>query len=52
MFDVVHNSWILDRFDRGPDAAYWAQVAFLAFVLATISTAWRGLPPAVARQAD
>ena len=44
--DVLHNSWILHHlgFSAGPE--YWAQVAFLVFVLATIKVAWRGLPRA------
>jgi hypothetical protein len=41
--DVAHNGWILHHFGRAPDAAFWAQVAFLIFLLATIVTAWRGL---------
>jgi hypothetical protein len=40
--DVAHNSWILDHFVMSPDAAYWAQVAFLLFLFATIRVAWRG----------
>jgi hypothetical protein len=45
--DVLHNSWILGHlgFSAGPE--YWAQVAFLVFVLATIKIAWRGLPRAI-----
>lgn len=43
--DVAHNSWILHRFGRAPDAAYWAQVAFLLFLFATIKVAWRGALP-------
>jgi hypothetical protein len=43
--DVVHNSWILHHFGRAPDAAYWAQVAFLLFLFATIRVAWRGSLP-------
>ena len=42
--DVVHNSWMLHHLQSGPDAMYWAQVAFLVFLLATVSTAWRGSP--------
>ena len=42
--DVVHNSWILHHFGMAPDAAYWAQVTFLIFLLATIRSAWRGSP--------
>lgn len=49
-FDVVHNTWILYSFQQGLNPAYCAQVAFLIFVIATIRTAWRGLPPAVATQ--
>jgi hypothetical protein len=41
--DVAHNSWILHHFGRAPDAAYWAQVAFLVFLFATLSFALRGL---------
>ena len=40
--DVAHNSWILHRFGIAPDAAYWAQVAFLLFLFATIRVAWQG----------
>lgn len=40
--DVGHNSWILHRFGMAPDAAYWAQVAFLLFLIATVRVAWRG----------
>ncbi len=43
--DVAHNSWILHHFRIAPDAAYWAQVAFLLFLLATIRIAWRGASP-------
>jgi hypothetical protein len=42
--DVAHNSWILQHFGRATDAAYWAQVALLIFLFATISIAWRGVP--------
>jgi hypothetical protein len=40
--DVLHNSWILHHFGGAPDAAYWAQVAFLVFLFVTIRVAWRG----------
>jgi hypothetical protein len=43
--DVVHNSWILYHFGKTPDAAYWAQVAFLLFLSVTIRIAWRGSQP-------
>lgn len=43
--DVAHNSWILHRFGMAPDAAYWAQVAFLLFLFVTIRMAWRGASP-------
>jgi len=43
--DVAHNSWVLHHFGMAPDAAYWAQVAFLLFLLATIRVAWRGALP-------
>ena len=43
--DVAHNSWILHHLRMAPDAAYWAQVAFLLFLFATIRVAWRGSVP-------
>jgi hypothetical protein len=43
--DVAHNSWILHHFGRAPDAAYWAQVAFLAFLLGTGKIAWQSSHP-------
>jgi hypothetical protein len=42
--DVAHNSWIWHHLGTGPGAAYWAQVTFFIFLLATISVAWRGVP--------
>jgi hypothetical protein len=39
--DVVHNTWILQHLGNAPDAAYWAQIAFLAFLAATMHIAWR-----------
>ena len=42
--DVAHNSWLWHRLGTALDAVYWAQVAFLVFLFATIFFAWRGLP--------
>ena len=42
--DVAHNSWIWHHLDITLDARYWAQVAFLIFLFATIFFAWRGIP--------
>src|ERR1700712_445220 len=42
--DVAHNSWIAYRIGGAPDPKYWAQVAFLVFLLATVGVAWRGAP--------
>lgn len=40
--DVAHNSWLVYRAGGTSDPKYWAQVAFLVFVLATGKIAWRG----------
>jgi hypothetical protein len=42
--DVANNSWIWHHLGTTLDARYWAQVAFLIFLFATIFFAWRGLP--------
>lgn len=43
--DVAHNSWDLYRSGGTPGATYWAQIAFLLFLAATIRVAWRGALP-------
>lgn len=43
--DVAHNSWIACRIGGASDPKYWAQVAFLVFLLATVRVAWRGVQP-------
>jgi len=43
--DVLHNTWLMSR-SPSPvwlNLMYVAQILFLAFVISTIRSAWRGL---------
>ena len=46
--DVAHKSWELYRSGAPSGMMYWAQIAFLLFLFATIRVAWRGASPSEA----